>query len=252
MMKQNRMMIFFISVAGVGCLILGTYFFTQFLQARALEKKNKEFQQALQAADTIADNDAAVAAYTKITPLIPEIQMRILQRQWRIALAQLQQINLLRTNTLLQDAAPGYIQKLKNHLNDMRDRCNSVLTDSAALQPVIIWRIHNIEGSVKLLTAFLMLYTEQNPDKAQGVIREALADFKAAIEAVDKTNAPSYVKNIPRWNFEMLTGEEYIKKMEVAKTDPEKNQALQESLEALIPEMGGYAPGEPIETMIKK
>jgi len=60
------------------------------------------------------------------------------------------------------------------------------------------------------------------------------------------------VKNIPRWNFEMLTGEDYVKKMEVAKTDPEKNQALQESLEALIPEMGGYAPGEPIETKIKK
>jgi hypothetical protein len=126
------------------------------------------------------------------------------------------------------------------------------LADTASLPPEIVWRIHNIEGSVKLLTAFLMLYNEQNPDKVQGVIREALSDFKDAIAVVDKTNVPAYEKNIPRWNFEMLTGEDYIKKMEVAKTDPEKNQALKESLEALIPEMGGYAPGEPIETKIKK
>jgi hypothetical protein len=97
-----------------------------------------------------------------------------------------------------------------------------------------------------------MFSNEQNPDKVQGVIREALSDFKAAIEAVDKTDVPAYVKNIPRWNFEMLTGEDYIKKIEVAKTELEKNQALSESLEALIPEMGGYAPGEPIETKIKK
>jgi len=97
-----------------------------------------------------------------------------------------------------------------------------------------------------------MFSNEKNPDKVQGIIREALSDFKAAIEAVDKTNVPAYVKNTPRWNFEMLTGEDYIKKMEVAKTDLEKNQALNESLEALIPEMGGYAPGEPIETKIRK
>ena len=252
MMKKYRIMMILFPVIGLTCLIVSIYFISQYLRTGAREKETRKMQASLKAADAITDNKAAIAAYTSIKPLLPEVHLRILQRQWFIALAKLQQVNLARTNNMLRDDALNYIQQLRNHLNDMRDRCNSVLTDSSSLPPTIVWRLHNIEGSVKLLTAFLMLYTEQNPDKAQGVVREALSDFKAAIEAVDKTDASAYVKNIPRWNFEMLTGEDYVKKMEVAKTDPEKNQALQESLEALIPEMGGYAPGEPIETKIKK
>jgi hypothetical protein len=244
------MILFFL--ASVGCLTLSIYFLSQYRHAKTLEKVNRHIQQALQTADALTDNEAAVAAYQNIKPMLPEVQLRILQRQWGIALEKLQQINLARVNSVLQDDSPQYIQQLKNYLDEMWDRCNSTLADSASLPPEIVWRIHNIEGSVKLLTAFLMLYNEQNPDKVQGVIREALSDFKTAIEVVDKADVPAYEKNIPRWNFEMLTGEDYIKKMEVAKTDPEKNQALQESLEALIPEMGGYAPGEPIETKIKK
>ena len=242
----------FFFVVAVGCLTVSIYFLSQYHQAKALEKEKRHLQQALQTADAFTDNEAAVIAYKNIMPMLPEVQLRILQRQWVIALTKLQQINLVRLNSLLQDDSPKYIQQLKNYLDEMRDRCNSTLSDTAFLPPEITWRIHNIEGSVKLLTAFLMFYNEQNPDKVQGVIREALSDFKAAITVVDKTNVPAYEKNIPRWNFEMLTGEDYIKKMEVARTDPEKNQVLKESLEALIPEMGGYAPGEPIETTIKK
>lgn len=239
-------------VASVGCLTFSIYSLSQYRHAKTLEKENRHIQQALQAADALTDNEAAVAAFQNIKPMPPEVQLRVLQRQWVIALEKLQQINLARVNSVLQDDSFKYIQQLKNYLDEMRDRCNSTLADTASLPPEIVWRTHNIEGSVKLLTAFLMLYNEQNPDKVQGVIREALSDFKDAIEVVDKTDVPAYEKNIPRWNFEMLTGEDYIKKMEVAKTDPEKNQALKESLEALIPEMGGYAPGEPIETKIKK
>jgi hypothetical protein len=84
------------------------------------------------------------------------------------------------------------------------------------------------------------------------MIRDALADYKAAIDAVDSTGAPVEHKNIPRWNFELLNSEQYVKKIEAVKTDLEKNQALKENLETLIPEMGGYAPGEPVETKIKK
>jgi len=242
----------FFFVVAVGCLTLSIYFLGQYHHAKTLEKQSRHLQQVLQAADALTDNEAAVIAYNNIKPMLPEVQLRILQRQWGIALAKLQQINLIRVNSLLQDDLPKYIQQLKNYLDEMRDRCNSTLSDTTSLSPEIVWQIHNIEGAVKLLTAFLMFYNEQNPDKVQGVIREALSDFKAAITEVDKTNVPAYEKNIPRWNFEMLTGEDYIKKMEVAKTDPEKNQVLKESLEALIPEMGGYAPGEPIETKIKK
>jgi hypothetical protein len=97
-----------------------------------------------------------------------------------------------------------------------------------------------------------MLETGQNLDKVQGVMRDALTDYRAAIEAVDKAGVPPAQKNIPRWNFEVLSGEENVQKFEVSMTDTEKNQVLKEELETLIPEIGGYGPGEPIETIIKK
>ena len=245
-------MILFSLFLAIGFLCLGMYCRSHFLSQKSLEKKNQYLQKAIQDADTICDNAAAVTAYKNIKLMLPEVQLRILQRQWPIALEKLRQINLVRNNSFLQDDVPTYTDQLNLYLDDMRDRCNALLTDTASLSPAIMWRIHNIEGSVKLLTAFLLLQNAQNPDKVQGIIRETLADFKSAIEAVDKTDVPPFEKNIPRWNFEMLTGEEYTKKMEAAKTDPEKNQVLKESLETLIPELGGYAPGEPVETKIKK
>jgi hypothetical protein len=127
-----------------------------------------------------------------------------------------------------------------------------MLSDAASLPPDIMWQVYNASGAAKLLSAFLLLESEQNVDKVQGVMRDALTDFKAAIETVDKASVPPLQRNIPRWNFELLNGEQYIKKIEVARTDMEKNQVLKENLETLLPEMGGYAPGEPIETRIKK
>jgi hypothetical protein len=127
-----------------------------------------------------------------------------------------------------------------------------MLADSAALRPDIMWQVYNTSGSARLLNAFLLLEREQNVDKVQGVMRDALTDFKSAIDAVDIADVSPLQRNIPRWNFEMLNGEQFIKKIEVAKTDMEKNQVLKENLETLLPEMGGYAPGEPIETRIKK
>jgi len=94
--------------------------------------------------------------------------------------------------------------------------------------------------------------SDQGADKVQGVMRDALTDFKSAIEAVDRAGAAPALKNIPRWNFEVLNGEQTVQKSEVAVTDAEKNQDLKENLETIIPEIGGYAPGEPMETRVKK
>jgi hypothetical protein len=134
----------------------------------------------------------------------------------------------------------------------MNERCSSTLADAASLRPEIVWQLYNTAGSAKVLSAFVMLETGQNLDKVQGVMRDALTDYRAAIEAVDKTGVPPSQKNIPRWNFEVLNGEENVQKFEVSMTDMEKNQVLKEELETLIPEIGGYGPGEPIETIIKK
>jgi hypothetical protein len=251
-MNKNSRTIALIVLLAVSFMLLGIYSVSQYRAVKSLEARNRQLQQELQKADAIAEDRAAITAYKKLQPALPEIQLRILQRQWCIALELLQYQQRARYNTELQNETGVYSTALKNHLDEMLDRCSSMLSDAASLPPDIMWQVYNASGAAKLLSAFLLLEGEQNVDKVQGVMRDALTDFKAAIEAVDKASVPPLQRNIPRWNFELLNGEQYIKKIEVARTDMEKNQVLKENLETLLPEMGGYAPGEPIETRIKK
>ena len=167
-------------------------------------------------------------------------------------MALLKSIQMCRYNAALEQEVPVSNARLKEHLDTMLDQCSSLLANAGSVRPEIVWQLYNIAGSARLLKAFVMLDEEKNADKVQGMIRDALSDYKAAIDAVDSTGAPVEYKNIPRWNFELLNSEQYVKKIEAVKTDLEKNQALKENLETLIPEMGGYAPGEPVETKIKK
>lgn len=249
--KINRTMALIILFA-VSFMLLGIYSGWQFGAVKVREVRYRHLQQELRTSDAIADDSAAAAAYKKLRPALPEIQLRILQRQWRIALELLQYMQRARYNIELQNEMGVYSARLKSLLDEMLDRCGSMLADAASLRPDIVWQIYNAAGSAKLLSAFMMLENGQNVDKVQGVVRDALTDYKAAIEAVDKAGVPPFQRNIPRWNFELLNGEQYIKKIEAAMTDVEKNQVLKENLETVMPEMGGYAPGEPIETKVKK
>ncbi|MCX5905193.1 MAG: hypothetical protein NTV89_17375 [Proteobacteria bacterium] len=216
------------------------------------EQLSRTFQQELEAADAVADDAAAAAAYQKLRSPLPEVQLRILQRQWRAALALLKSVQMCRYNASLEQEVSAYNARLKEHLDAMLDRCSSTLSGSGTVRPEVVWQLYNVSGSAKLLKAFVILENEKNADKVQGVIRDALSDYKSAINAVDNTGAATLEKNIPRWNFELLNSEQYIKKIEAIRTDSEVTQALKENLETLIPELGGYAPGEPIETKIKK
>jgi hypothetical protein len=252
MKSKNSKTIAFVILLAVSCMLLGIYSASQYRAVGARETRSRLLQQELKAADAIADDSAAAAAYKKLDSALPEIQLRILQRQWRTAMELLHYMQRARSNVELQNETGVYSGRLKTLLGEMLDRCSSMLTDASSLPSDIVWQVYNLAGAAKVLSVFVMLENEQNVDKVQGVMRDALTDFKSAIEAVDKTSVPPFQKNIPRWNFELLNGEEYVQKFEVAMTDMEKNQVLKENLETLLPEMGGYAPGEPIETKIEK
>jgi hypothetical protein len=231
---------------------LGVYATRQYFIDSELEEREILLRKELLKADAIVDDAAAVAAYTKLTPALPEIQLRIVQRQWRMALELMRYMQRAGKNAELRNETGAFGGPLKTLLDRMLERCSTLLADGATLRPEILWQTYNAAGSAKVLSAFMMLETEQNLDKVQGVMREALTDYKAAIEAVDKAGLPPAQKNIPRWNFELLNGEGSVQKYEASTTDTEKNQALKENLETLIPEIGGYAPGEPIDTRVKK
>ncbi len=233
-------------------VLLGIYGVREYDAAAAREARNTLLRQSLQKADAMTDDTAAVAALKKLSPALPEIQLRIVQREWRLSLQLMQYMQRARDNSELQNETDAYAARLKTLLDEMIERCGSTLADAASLRSDIIWQLYNAAGSAKVMSAFMMLETEQNVDKVQAVMRDALTDYKAAIEAVDKAGVEPSRKNIPRWNFEVLNGEEKVQKFDVSMSDAEKNQSLKENLETIIPEIGGYGPGEPVETIVKK
>lgn len=252
MKMKTRITIAIVILLSVALALLGYYSIREYGAATAQEAHNRLLQQEMHKADAIENDNAAAAALKKLSPALPEIQLRIVQRQWRTALQLLQYMQRARNNAELENETAAYGARLKTLLDEMIERCGSTLADSASLSPAIVWQLYNTSGSAKVLSALVMLETEQNVDKVQSVMRDALTDYKAAIEAVDKAGLPPSQKNIPRWNLEVLNGEQNVQKFEVSMTDTEKNKALKENLETVIPEIGGYGPGEPIETIIKK
>jgi hypothetical protein len=252
MKMKTRITIACIILLSAAFVLLGLYCIRQYSEVTAREARTMQLRKELQKTDAMADDTAAVAALKKLSPALPEIQLRIVQRQWRIALQLMQYMQRARDNSELQDETDTYGAQLKTLLDEVIERCGSTLADAASLRPAIVWQLYNTSGSAKILSALVMLETEQGADKVQGVMRDALTDYKAAIEAVDKAGVPAAQKNIPRWNFEVINGEGNVKKFEVSMSDSEKSQALKENLETVIPEIGGYGPGEPVETIIKK
>jgi hypothetical protein len=252
MKARTGITIAIIILLSVAFVLLGMYGMREYDAATTQEARNTLLKQNLQKVDAMTDDNSAVAALKKLSPALPEIQLRIVQREWRLSLQLLQYLQRARDNSELQNETDTYAARLKTLLDEMIERCGSTLADAASLRPDIVWQLYNAAGSAKVMSAFLMLETEQNVDKVQAVMRDALTDYKAAIEAVDKAGVPPSQKNIPRWNLEVLNGEGKVQKLEVSTSDAEKNQSLKENLETIIPEIGGYGPGEPVETIVKK
>ncbi len=217
-----------------------------------LETKRCHVEKAMQAADNITDPAEAIFAFQKIIPTQPDIQLRILQRQWRMALDMLDRIKRAKFNAVLDAEVPLLYKALADHLESMKDRAAQVLIESDTLKNETSWRIHNLRGAVKLLSAFIVLDTERNWKKVRGTLKEAISDLKTALALVDTTDLPAKEKNIPRWNLELLYENQLVRKISVSHVEAERRLELKSNLEAIIPEKGGYAPGEPLDMRIKK
>lgn len=268
-MTKNIIRFYSPLIAAIIFFVLGVMGILAYQTYRAKEFRNRALQQQIQLADRLEDHSDAVNHYKKISDFAPEIQLRILNRQWRIALERLDRIRATQSNSVLKKDVSGLLDKLRAHLDEMNDRCEGLLThsesrtDNQTSEPSdawelskpdtdIIWRVYNIRGGIRLLMAFIASEWEGNLKKAAGMIRQSISDFKTAVEKVDQSDAATFEKHIPRWNLEILHGEQYMKKITFTRTDAEQRLKLRENLEAIIPEKGGYAPGEPLERKIRK
>lgn len=232
-------------VYGIDCLF-------EYRHYRELERQARQFQEGIAYAEKSPDDREAIKRYQAIVPNTPEVHLRILQRQWALSLDLLRQTSVARYSPSLEGDLPRLFSALSEQLAAMQERCALVLGESDTVPAAIAWRTYNLRGAVRLLKCFVILETEKTWEKAAGTMKEAIADLKASIDAVDQVTGPTYEKNIPRWNLELLHAEEQVKRLQLAKVEEMERLDLQDNLEAIIPEKGGYAPGEPLETRVLK
>jgi hypothetical protein len=241
-------------LAILGALVLLAFGIERLLEYwKAVDQaaRNERLLEAIAEADRIEENRAALEAYQRISPSIPEIELRILQKEWLHALELLHQVQLAKYNRALEDEVPAFYARLGDHLDSMKERCGIVLTQSSSLRNEVAWRVYNIEGAVRLLAAFSILETERNWKKVRSAMASAISALKSSIETADAALVSNLERNIPRWNLELLHADIYIKKLRVVQPDKERLE-LRDNLEAVIPEKGGYAPGNPLDRRIRK
>jgi hypothetical protein len=247
----KRLSIHWVLAGGLVFLALGVDGLHDFGKAAYRARRNALLDARIREADRIPEDRSALDAYRSITPAIPEVQLRILEREWRVALDLLHQVQLAKFNRRLEDEVPDLYRKVEDHLASMTDRCGAVLTGGDFPRNEVAWRVYNLEGAVRLLGAFVVLERENNWKKVGAALSAAISAFKSAIEAVDEAGVSSLERNIPRWNLELLHADIYVRKLTVAQPDRDRLD-LRDNLEAVIPEKGGYAPGEPLERRIRK
>ncbi len=227
--------------------------FSAYKTHNTLETAYKQLQESIRTGDGTQDAEISETHYKSIRPRhIPEVELRILCCQWEIALGKLHRIRMAEYNRFLKKNIPLLYKELKSYLDDMGKQCDALLANADTLNRKIVWRAYNIKGSVRLISAFLVLQHESNDKKAAGILKEAVSDFKQAIKKADESETRSFNKNIPRWNLELLCGEQAIRKLAFTRTGGEQRLKLKENLEAVLPNLGGYAPGEPVSRKIEK
>jgi hypothetical protein len=248
---KARMSIYLAVLGAVVFLVFGVERLHEYDRAADQAARNERLLEAIAEADGIEENRPALEAYQRISPSIPEIELRILQKEWLEALELLHQVQLAKFNRALEDEVPAYYARLEDLLDSMKERCGIVLTQSKSLRKEVAWRVYNVEGAVRLLSAFNILETERNWKKVRSAMAAAISAFKSAIETADAALVSNLERNIPRWNLELLHADIYVKKLKIVQPDKERLE-LRDNLEAVIPEKGGYAPGNPLDRRIRK
>ncbi len=239
-------------IGAAGFLFFGANRLLHYNENRALQGQQIRLSRAIEAGDRLVGHGEAVRHYRDLKPQIPEVQLRILQRQWLIALEMLDEIRTARSNPFLAQEVPRFYDRLTTHLADMEERCDLLLAQSPSLTERVTWRVFNVRAAVKIVASLVVLETENNWKKVRGRLQGARSDLTSAMDMVDRTAASSMERNICRWNLEILAQQEVKRARKSAEGGAEHRLELRENLEAIIPEKGGFAAGKGMLGTMKK
>lgn len=249
--------------------------------AREMFALRADYRNALAAPPSKAES-----ALENLTAKLPEAQIALLRRQWGRALALAAETRETRKRPALIGEIPAIRERLRTLLEEMAGRTDALLADPENLESGLRWRVRNLRGCVRLMTAFVEMESGENAGPARVLLRSAVSDFAQAIEDVDAaipnprragTGAsdssdhgstdedgeirsadgrsnfdPTLDRRVPRWNLEMLHGNAALRQAVSATPGGNARQSLRQGLETLIPGTGGYSAGAPLDRRVEK
>jgi len=249
--------------------------------AREMFALRTDYQAALAAPPLDAES-----ALENLARALPEARIALLRRQWARAAALAGEIRETRKRSALIDEIPAIRDRLRALLKEMTGRSDALLADSENLEPILRWRVRNLRGCVRLMTAFVEMESGENAGPARVLLRSAVSDFAQAVADVDAalshpssagTGAsgvsgdgsgndgggiptgvrrtdldPAMDRRVPRWNLEMLHGNAALRQAVSATPGGNARQRLRQGLETLIPGTGGYSAGAPPDRRVEK
>jgi hypothetical protein len=253
----------------------------QFRAAREMLALRADYQAALAAPPSEAES-----ALENLADGLPEAQIALLRRQWERAVALAAEIRETRKRPALIGEIPAIRDRLRALLEEMTGRADALLADSENLEPDLRWRVRNLRGCVRLMTAFVEMESGENAGPARVLLRSAVSDFAQAIADVEAaipnprragTGAsgtpgegfanddgenrtgvessnfhPALDRRVPRWNLEMLHGNAALRQAVSATPGGNARQSLRQGLETLIPGNGGYSAAAPLDRRVEK
>ena len=182
---------------------------------------------------------------------VPELQYQILYRHWLAAFANFDVLVAGAENRYVSRDLNKLTADIHRQLLALRSECDKLLRSAKIAPAEQKWLVYNLRGSVSLMMAYSLLEFTEDAEKSRTFLSDAVEDFKQAIHAVDDSVVLPSQRMIPRWNLELIVGAG--KALSASRRFGDNvSETLRTQLQAVIPNVGGYASGEPLETRVRK
>jgi hypothetical protein len=193
----------------------------------------------------------AVAAPGVAVPF-DDLQYAALHDRWRQSLRQFDQLMAARDNRHLAATLPELREKTRKGLLDLRTECANYLQDHPEqATPRKTWKIYNLRGCLSTMAAYLFLEFDGDGRESGKFLSDAIEDFKVALQRADEEKASVFERMLPGWNLELVVGAGEV--FAIGQEIMEDNMlTVQEQLEPVLPNFGGYSPGAPLDIFVDK
>ncbi|MCD6526823.1 MAG: hypothetical protein J7K75_07540 [Desulfuromonas sp.] len=185
---------------------------------------------------------------------VPTLDYQVLYRHWLAGLSHFETLAAGAENRYVSSDLDQLRNDVHQSLLQLRGECDKQLRRNAEDDRQTNeqrWAVYNLRGAVSVMMAYSLLEFAQDSDKSRTFLGDAVEDFKQAIRAVDQGAVLPVQRMVPRWNLELIVGSG--ESLVVGRSlGGDSVEALRGQLQAVVPNVGGYASGVPLETRVRK